>query len=153
MFRIIVCLVVYHSIKVVLLSSVLCLFKTRAPHFSRSLNLNGIYFGCKKSIWPFLIGRIWGGVCMVFSRNSPKNLIITVSRTMLFTSEAGGSRTQKTRIAAVNAVRQCAHNQKLKILTNTSRTHWKSARAFTSCTATKPNPNKDINDWTAKNTT
>ena len=53
---------------------------------------------------------------------------------MIFTSEAAGSRTQKPRAAAVKAVRQCAQNQKLKIPTNTSRTHWK-----TSCTTTKPN--------------
>ena len=57
---------------------------------------------------------------------------------LIFTSEAAGSRTQKPRTAAVKAVRQCAQTQKLKIPTNTSRTHWKSARALTSCTTTNP---------------
>ena len=44
---------------------------------------------------------------------------IQISNTSIFfTSEATGSRTQKPQTAAVKAVRQCAQNQKLKILTN-----------------------------------
>ena len=70
---------------------------------------------------------------------------IKAINTIMFISEATGSRTQRPEIAAVKAVRQYAHNQKLKIAAKNSRTHWKSPRALIRSTATKPNPNEDIN--------
>ena len=42
---------------------------------------------------------------------------------LIFTSEAGGSRTKKPLTAAVKIVHQCPQYQKQRILTNISRTH------------------------------